>query len=629
MESDRIVKITIEYQLQGKLYKAIYENPIGITKLELPLFPDKAILSLWDNNEKKASIRFNSFCSLKLGDASLLSDDEKETAEILLDGLNYNFIIDEIFVSEAKIPSVNYVDATEQILLKFPTLSTEIIDGTDTGLWSHSGERVIVINVKNFPFKEEKVNCKLEFTDYDDCQTFDPKPSAKIKRKDTNTFICSLNTDDFNVYMSPEKSKVRMKGFFRISNEPKSGDTSVTFEFPVSLNMNNSMYFESKNKYLCVDRNSKVSIDFGTSSTCVAIKSNIISMIEMSLDVDGASVYSVYENPTNLMIYRWSELSEKWNFVECQPLMRRHLADYPEYSPELFDFGHTVKGMEIDNQRCLDSIINQLKMIPQLIEDGKKIKIRDYENSDEIELSYELSDDNVFNPIEFYGYLLGKAINHPNGNGNRYYTKYLLSYPVKFSDKIRRIIEKSLTAGILRSLPQPVRTLKDEKGRSLFQVKMKYSEPIACIGATCGEELLLEDEKPCLFGIFDFGGGTADYSFGMYRSADIDTEGYDEALELFGVDGDESFGGEVIISKISYWILTDKGNKSVVISNGITFEKPKDELVEDGYGNLLLSTIGAVANIRKLNELISRPFFEGKVLNLNLEDLDVVAKEDT
>ena len=135
--------------------------------------------------------------------------------------------------------------------------------------------------------------------------------------------------------------------------------------------INNSDLCDSSNKYLCVDKNSKVSIDFGTSSTCAAIKTNIISMIEMSIDAEGSSVYSVYENPTNLMMYRWKEFSEKWNNIDTQPLLRRFNTDYQDYSMAAFDFGHPVKSINIEDQRCLDSIINQLKMIPKMIADGK------------------------------------------------------------------------------------------------------------------------------------------------------------------------------------------------------------------------------------------------------------------
>lgn len=627
METEKIIKVTVEYKVQGKQYKNIYENESGLTRLNMPSFPQKnAVVRFLATNGREFTIGFDNLCKLKLGDAAQLTDEEKKTAEILLDGLNYNFIIDEINVSEERTPYIHYEDATEHILLGLPALASEIIDGTDKGLWSSSGERLLAVNVKNFPFYNQKCNSSLIFTDYDGKNTYDPKPSATIKCSGENVFLCSIDTHSFQAYMS--NSKVTMKGCFSIANEPKPGEAKITYEFPVSLVINNSDLCDSSNKYLCVDKNSKVSIDFGTSSTCAAIKTNIISMIEMSIDAEGSSVYSVYENPTNLMMYRWKEFSEKWNNIDTQPLLRRFNTDYQDYSMAAFDFGHPVKSINIEDQRCLDSIINQLKMIPKMIADGKTLKIRDYENSDELELTSESGSETTFNPIEFYGYLLGKAINHPNGTSNCYYTKYLLSYPVKFSESIRETIEKSITEGIKRSLPAPVRNLTDEKGKKIFQVKMKYSEPIACIGAACGDELVIKDGKPCLFGVFDFGGGTADYSFGMYRSADLDTEGYDEALELFGVDGDDSFGGELIINKISYWILTDPGNKSVILENGIPFDKPKDEFIEDGYGNLILSTIGAVANIRKINELISRPYFEGKQPKVIFESVDTYKTEN-
>ena len=621
MNNKKIVKLIVEYKESGKTGRVTYENIYGIFSLELPEFDPATKIKMICDNGTDVSIDFRDFCMIKSGKANFLSKSMYKDIEMLLDGENYNFIISEVSVSDKKTPSISYVDATENILLGFPVLTAEIINGRDNGIWSDSGERLFVVTVKNMPF-ENDVDSVLEFTHFDEHEMYDPKPAAVIKKDGENVFLCSIDTKDFDIYMEPEKLKVSIKGNFVISGISDKSGTKISYEIPLSFVMNNSKYFDPKNKYICIDKNSKVSIDFGTSSTCAAIKTNIVSMIEMSPDIDGSSAYSVYENPTNLMMYRWKEFKEKWNAVTVQPLMRKVGEDYPQYSPASFDFGHPVKDIQIDNQRKLDSIIKQLKMIPKMIKDGKEIKVRDYANTDEFELtSDKTNSENVFNPIEFYGYLLGKAINHPNGTKNCFYTKYLLSYPVKFSEEIRKQIEDALTRGIKRSLPASVCELKDDKGKDLLQVKMKYSEPIACIGAACDEELVLTDGNPCLFGVFDFGGGTSDYSFGMYRQADIDTEGYEEAIELFGVDGDESFGGELIMSKISYWILTspDMGNKFTIIEKSVPFEKPEDELIEDGFGNLIQNTIGAIANIRKLNELVARPFFEGKKLSATYE----------
>ncbi len=625
MEERIITNITVDYRQNGKRCKAVFENPNGITELNMPSFDPKSNVTLSDSAGQSYVISFKSFASLKLGDASALSTEERETARALLDGSNYSFIIENIHVTDDVIPNISYADATEHLLLGFPYLSEEIINGTEKGLWSHCGERVLMVSLENVPFELEEKDCSLIFTDYfcsENSQLFDPKPTAKVKRCCNSVFLCSIDSSEFNAYLPYDSTKSTLKGWFTISSTSAADGTNTTYQLPISLRFNNSDFFDPKNKDLRINKNYTVSIDFGTSSTCAAISTLPTSMIEMSMDEFGKSAYSIYENPTYLMLYQWEHFSKIWNNNETQPVLRKHgtgadesleiYNGYESYSEELYDFGHAVKGLDITEQRCLDAIIQHLKMIPKMIEDGKTLVVRDYDNSDEVVLKCGIKGNSTFDPIEFFGYLLGKAINHPNGDKNQYFTKYMLSFPVKFTDTTRNIIRESLERGIRRSLPEPVSRLTDSKGNPLFQVIMKYSEPIDCVGAACGNELVLTDEAPCvLFGVFDFGGGTADYSFGMYRKADVDTEGYEEALELFGVDGDDAFGGEILIDKITYWILTSEKNKEKVINAGIPFEKPEDELTEDGFGNLIQSTIAARANVRRISEMVSRPFFEG------------------
>ena len=58
-----------------------------------------------------------------------------------------------------------------------------------------------------------------------------------------------------------------------------------------------------------------------------------------------------------------------------------------------------------------------------------------------------------------------------------------------------------------------------------------------------------ENEK-YLYGIFDFGGGTTDFDFGVWRGAsdeEYDKYNCDFILECFGADSDVHLGGENIL----------------------------------------------------------------------------------
>ena len=57
-----------------------------------------------------------------------------------------------------------------------------------------------------------------------------------------------------------------------------------------------------------------------------------------------------------------------------------------------------------------------------------------------------------------------------------------------------------------------------------------------------------EDEK-IFYGIFDFGGGTTDFDFGIWRQPTEDEEDdFDYVIEHFGASGDRTLGGENLLN---------------------------------------------------------------------------------
>ena len=59
-----------------------------------------------------------------------------------------------------------------------------------------------------------------------------------------------------------------------------------------------------------------------------------------------------------------------------------------------------------------------------------------------------------------------------------------------------------------------------------------------------------DDDSSILYGVFDFGGGTTDFDYGIWRYADedsIDEERYDYVVEHFGAAGSQYLGGENLL----------------------------------------------------------------------------------
>lgn len=624
MNEEKMKKIIVRYRDNNYANSITYECSDGLTSVCIPTFESNPNLIFITESDKEYKTKLRTFEELVDNGIDGLSTDEVESLENFIDGKNFNHSFEITKTDDYAPPCIKIKDITETLLLGFPPLTEAVICGKN-GIWSHHGKRIFEVEIQNLSIDDSVISTEMIFDKIDGREMWESHNCENFKRKKIkNAFYCVIDTDIIGEKLDalPEqRNKVSCEGAFTVK-KLKNKNITETYEFKFSLTVCNTSFYDSKNKELCLNKHAAVSIDFGTSSTCAAIKSNITRLVEMSRDDFGKSAYNVYENPTMLRVYNWDAINEKWvSSSASHPVLRKNYVitdgrtrdDFSDFSDEVFDFGHNVKDTMKNDMATQESVITKLKMIPRDELDGVYNVFVPYSTDDIGKINLVCShdeDDRNFDPIAYYCYLLGCAINHPNENENQFYTKYILTFPVKFDEKVRENLYNSIKKGLLRSLPSPVKDILD-KGRNLISIEMKYSEPVACAGAICGHEINTSDDcKAKLFGIFDFGGGTIDFSFGMYRDADEETEDYSEAVEIFGTDGDESFGGELLIRKISYWIL--RQNQEVVASKRILFEMPgKDDPVPDGFSQLVQSSEEAKANIRKMNETFSRWYFEG------------------
>lgn len=615
-ESD-IIRAEVEYPGEGVSIRAIYECKNGISVFKLPYPDDSNIILYGRDGESQNKMDLREFKSVLKADYS--KDICYHKYPLLFhDGT-------PLAVCESyndSIPSGLVVtDATENIMLGYPVLSDETINSKDNGLWSHYGKRLLVIKLVRSEFRHESDNESSVASEEEiissqvvwkkigdaDAMSLYSYP-VTICNDVIDQFLCELDTNGMGEVIRAtcsENDRVRCEMCFEIQFKSPDSDVIKKYEIPFYLYMNNCY------KSVCLNKNDQVSIDFGTSSTCVAIDDGSIKMVTLAPDNDGKDFYNIYENPTNLKIYSWEELCELW-CKNKHPILRRKSSDeYSEKYKVSFEFGHF--NMDL-NKRHLDAMISKLKMIPKLISEGRETRFIPYDEQDkEVMLSIGKNDNRNFDPVEFYGYLIGCAINHPNNVCDKYYSNYHLTFPVKFSPELREKMRSSIEKGIIRSLPWSV--LGGDSKKSPINIQMEYAEPMACVGAACGYELRITDGRPVLFGVFDFGGGTLDFTFGLYRNADEDTEGYEEAIEFLGDGGDSTFGGENLISRISYWILTAENNKNTIIKNNIVIERPSDETIPDGYGDLINYSNAAHSNITTVSEKISERYFKGETIH--------------
>lgn len=649
MFNSKIVSMKTQYRDDsGQNSFMILKNQNGIKNFMVPSFNENAQMTFEDGDGKEYSASFALFSKLEQGESDCFTEEEREKLSCFFEGdelsMNYAFSYD----SERRLaPSIHFTDHTEEYVLNAPEITQSILQGKDNGLWVYHGLRLLHFNISGFPNNVKNTTYRLEFVQMDlekiEPVTMDGDSVWKTEENGEVRYEALLDTNllgDALRKLHNQRKRVQCIGRFEITYHFDSVAMGFhdqeTFVFPIQLTLVDTGNLDKDDKFSVIETRNEVSIDFGTSATCVAVDDGQPHLIRMTAHdeelSDQGERRNLFENPTNLMVSRWEKLYQQWQKEnEDHPLVRKFRGGGENYLTDdayEFDFGYSVKsGLAEADKRMLNSILTDLKLIPYYMSKGKEDIVNPY-HIDRAPLVYLVSDcksedDQHFNPVSFYAYLLGRAINNPT-NG-KIYTRYKMTFPVKFNQEVRNQLLESFTYGLRRSLPRPVRDMTDKKGNPLLKVTMDFPEPVACAGAACGSSAMsLEDGKPKVFGIFDFGGGTLDFSYGMYRLGDFDNdddEGWDEVMEIFGVDGDESIGGERLINLITYWIMTDESNRDAIIDNKISFLLPEGERILSGYDDNALpelrATPDARANTRLVNEAFSRRFFVGQEFELS------------
>ncbi len=351
---------------------------------------------------------------------------------------------------------------------------------------------------------------------------------------------------------------------------------------------------------LDIKRNGVIGIDFGTKSTVVVKQegSNEIRPVRIgSLSLKAEVSESDYENPTIISCINIKDFLENYSEKEgrpntsCEDIFVSYNA-YQDY-----------KNCPTENFYAYYSQIKQWAN-----SEKKDAVVQDIKNREKYFLREECSiEENCLNPIEIYAYYIGMYINNMR---NGIYLKYVMSFPVKYSKDTKELIRKSFEKGIKKSLPKSI--VEDKEIMSKYSVEYQISEP-AAYAVTALEQVGFQPEnenEKYLYGIFDFGGGTTDFDFGVWRGASNDEyERYncDYVLECFGADSDVHLGGENILEMLAYQVF--KNNKNMAAEKKISCALPVDQKPFIGGEHLVNNSQSANRNLTLLKEAL-RPLWE-------------------
>ncbi len=372
--------------------------------------------------------------------------------------------------------------------------------------------------------------------------------------------------------------------------------------------------FYARNPVCDIHSGATVGIDFGTKSTVVVRRVARQELEPMRIgtgDFNKLSSREDYENPTIMQLINWDSFRKAYIQREGRPetlwddLIISHAAgearkscasgnEFPtyfadmkqwaggsDYTLQLWDKNSVLKA-NAKGEKTPDNIIH----LPPF---------RDLTEED-------------MNPLEIYAYNIGLQINNMKQGIHLHYE---LSYPVTYDrDNLERL-RSCFERGLRKSLPQSI--LDNEEIMQDFYVRFGASEPAAY--SLCAlQEFGFEPESGeyVHYGVFDFGGGTTDFDFGIFRGANEEEEdsGKDFVLEHFRPSGDRYLGGENILQMLAFHVF--RKNRGILLEKGIQFSRPYDKegTVFDGHEELVNDMSSeAMLNMQSLMGCL-RPLWE-------------------
>ena len=424
----------------------------------------------------------------------------------------------------------------------------------------------------------------------------DSKLNIEDNLIDTSVLLDNLlNEDKIRVDIKPYNHKIVddiEQGLWSLWDEPQSSQDKII------LSLSSPLYARDPSSSII---DGTVGIDFGTKSTVVVYQKDNTKIYPMRVgtgDLAQNIASSHYENPTIMEFNKLEKFIESYRDRDGRP--------YTKWAD--LTISHTAFNSLLNSKSDdYNSFISELKQWAG--DKNRKLKVVD-KRGYILDLSpfLDISNDDI-NPIEIYAYYLGLYINNQH---NGIYMNYILSFPVTYEIEIRDKIIESFQKGISKSLPQELHNQPKEMDK--LSIIAGASEPAAyAIVALEEYGFAPQDDERVFYGVFDFGGGTTDFDFGIYREAGTKERRFDYVIEHFGAGGDRYLGGENLLELLAFEIF--KANRDKLLKENIQFILPPecDEFL--GGETLISISREAKLNSKILMEKL-RPFWEGVEENI-------------
>lgn len=364
-------------------------------------------------------------------------------------------------------------------------------------------------------------------------------------------------------------------------------------EKPLTIKLNDEIM--ARNPKMDIREDGIIGIDFGTKSTVVVHqeKSDFTLPMRVGVGYFNTEVQDWhYENPTVI------EFIDLKHFLELYEEKKGR----PDTKWQDVTVSHTAFNSLMNGKSDhYYSILNNLKQWAG--EKKNHLRLKDKKGYAVVLRSFLDLTEQEINPIELYAYYLGLYINNQH---NGIYLDYTLSFPVTYEKEIREKILKSFERGLKKTLPVSIQ--QDEELMRKFRVTGGASEPAAyaiCALQEYGFEP--EEDEKTYYGVFDFGGGTTDFDFGIWREAGPKENRYDYVIEHFAAGGDRYLGGENLLEYLAFQVF--KNNQKTMRELNIPFTLPAECVRFPGSETLINESQESYLNTKQLVEKL-RPLWE-------------------
>ena len=213
------------------------------------------------------------------------------------------------------------------------------------------------------------------------------------------------------------------------------------------------------------------------------------------------------------------------------------------------------------------------------------------------------SKENTVDPVELYAYYLGLYAN--NNQDNTIFMRYRLSFSATCPKQVQNEMRESFRRGIMKSLPSSV--INSDKMKN-FSVECTCCEPAAyavCALACMGMPNRYRNRF--FYGIFDFGGGTCDFNYGVWgleQNQKLHRE--DPKIWMLGDGGDPFLGGENLLELLAVQVCRQE--QKWFREQGYKIARPR--CYEGGDEEFFSASFEAANNLEYLVEQLRDPVWE-------------------